>query len=823
MYSEPGHHHMDTLLQNLRYSLRRLRRSPGFTLVAILSLALGIGANTAIFSLVDGVFNRETGLRDQAELIDIFRSHPNGEYWAVTLRDYERLRDERGAILAGITAYGSFRGKVEGGGGTAGVTGELVTASYFDVLGVRPLLGRGFFAEEDAAPGTHPVVVLSHRYWTRALGGDPGMVGREMVLNGRAYTVVGVAPPGFHGKMLPGVAVDMFVPLSMATHLDPGVGRSDNLNMTARLASGVSLAQAREAIAAHAAAVDAERSDSRSRYALTVASLADYSVHPGFDGAMKMVAGMLLVVVALVLLIACTNLASLLLARAADREQEMTVRLALGAGRGKLVQQLLTESLVLGLIAGAAGLALGHAAAQALLGMPLPVDVPIAVEATLNGRVLAFTAAASLAAAILFGLAPALRSTRPALAPTLRSAAAGVITGGRFGLRNVLVAAQVALSVVLLIAAGLFGRSLRQATSVDVGFSTSPAAVIGVDFRSSGYDDDRSRAAAADLVRRIGELPGVTSAGGSARLPLGFGILRRAFEIPGVEPPPGADYHGIEYTPVTPGFLETLGIPLLAGRSITDSDGADARPVAVITRAAAERYWPGVDPIGRVLRAAGRSGDDAEVVVVGVTGDVKIHTLTEAATPYLFVPVAQEPPASLRIVARGSMPVPQLIAAMRAEARSAQPELFVAETLTLAEHVETVLFLPRMAALLLSLVGALGLTLALIGLYGAVSYDAARRTREIGVRMALGATPAGVRAMVMRSGLALVGAGALVGVVIAVGVMRFLQALLIGVSWIDPITFVGVPALLAAVAALAAYLPARRASRGDPVSALRAG
>jgi predicted permease len=813
---------MDTLRQNLRYALRRLRQSPGFTAVAVLSLALGIGANTAIFSLVDGVFNRETGLAAQEELIDVFRRHPGGEYWAVTLRDYEQLRDARADVLAGVTAYGTFRGKVETGEGTVGVLGELVTASYFEVLGVRPRLGRAFRPEEDEAPGTHPVIVLSHRYWTRAHGADPGVVGREIALNGRPYTVVGVAPASFQGKMLPGVAVDLFAPLSMASHLEPGAGRSDNLNMTARLRPGVGVEQARAAIAAHAAAIDEERSDSRSRYALSVASLAEYSVHPGFDGPMKAVAGMLLVVVALVLLIACTNLAGLLLARAADREQEMTVRMALGAGRGALLRQLLTESLVLGVLAGAAGLAIGHAAARALLAVRLPIDLPLAVEATLNPRVLAFTAGASIAAVILFGLAPALRSTRAALAPALRSGASGLVTGGRFGLRNLLVVAQVALSVVLLIAAGLFGRSLRQAAGTDVGFSTAPAAVIGVDFRSSGYDDERARQAAADLVRRIGGLPGVEGAGGSARLPLGPGIIRRGFEVPGVAPPPGADHHGIEYTPVTPGFLETLGIPLVEGRAIAESDRAGSQRVALVTRATAERFWPGEDAVGRVLRLPGQEGPAAEIVVVGVTGDVKVHTLSEAPRPYLFVPVAQEPPASLRIVARGSAPVPQTIAAMRAEARAAHPDLFVAETLTLAEHLETVLFLPRMAALLLSLVGGLGLTLAVVGVYGAVSYDAARRTREIGVRMALGATPAAVRALVMRSGLALVAAGAAGGLLLAAGAMRFLQALLIGVPWSDPVTFVGVPAALAAVAALAAYLPARRASRGDPVAALRA-
>lgn len=812
---------MDTLRQDLTYALRRLRQSPGFTIIAVLSLALGIGANTAIFSLIDGIFNRESGLHAQHELVDIFRSHPAGDYWAVSRRDFEEVRDNAGAVLAGVTAYGSFRGRIERGGEPAPVFGELVTGGYFDVLGVRPQLGRGFVPEEDATPGTHPVVVLSHRYWTKAFDADPRIVGTEVVLNGRRYTVVGVAPPAFQGKMMPGVAVDLFVPLSMASHLDPNVGASDNLNMTARLLPGVGVAQARSAIDALAASIDERRGDSRSRYALTVASLAEYSVHPGMDGMLKAMAGLLLVVVALVLVIACTNLASLLLARATDRQQEMAVRLALGAGRAALVRQLLVESVLLGIVAGVFGLVLGTWAAGALLAVDLPIGVPIGIDVSLDGRVLAFTFAVSLLAAAVFGLTPALRSTRPELASTLRGAATGIIGGGRFGLRNALVVAQVALSVVLLIGAGLFVRSLRQAASVDVGFATSPAAVIAVDFRASGFDDDRARVTAVDLVRRIGELPGVHRAGGTARLLLGLGIIRRGFEIPGVDPPPGADYHGIEYTPVTPGFLETLEIPVLSGRGITDLDRADTRRVAVVTRAAAERYWPGLDPIGRTLRPAGRTDPESEIVVVGVAGDVKVHTLGEAPRPYLFVPASQEPPSTLRIVVRGSMPVPQLLNAMRGEVRSAYPDLFIAEAHALNDHIATVYFLPRMAALLLSLVGVLGLTLAIIGLYGVVSFNVARRTREMGIRMALGATPQGVIRMVVRSGLALAVSGAVAGLVLAALVMRYVQNFLVGVPWTDPLTFIGVPALLVAVAALAAFVPALRAGRIGPLRALR--
>jgi macrolide transport system ATP-binding/permease protein len=811
---------MDTIRQDLVYAVRRLRQSPGFTLVAVLSLALGIGANTAIFSLVDGIFNRPSGLRAQAELVDIFRAHDAGQYWAVTRRDFEEVRNDLGDVFSGVTAYGSFSGKVEKDGVPSAVHGELVTGEYFDVLGVTLQLGRGFLAEEDAAPGTHPVAVLSHRYWTRAFGADPAVLGTSLVLNGRQYTVVGVAPPSFQGKMLPGVAVDLFVPLSMGVHLEPGLGASDNMNMTARLRPGVGVVQARAAVDAHAAAIDARGRESRSRYALSVASLAEYSVHPGLDGMLKMMAGLLLVVVALVLLIACSNLASLLLARASDRQQEIAVRLALGAGRGALVRQLLTESVVLGVLAGGAGLLLGVWAAQALLAVDLPIGVPIGIEAGLNVRVLAFTFGASLLAAALFGLAPALRATRPELSSALREGSTGVIGGGRFGMRNVLVVGQVALSVVLLIGAGLFLRSLQHAGSVDVGFSTAPAAVIGLDFRSSGYDDDRARAAAADLVRRIAELPGVDRAGGTARLPLGFGIIRRGFEIPGVEPPTGGDYHGIEYTPVTAGFLEALGVPVQQGRTIDAGDRAGAQRVALVTRAGAERFWPGESPVGRTIRTA-RQGEAGDILIVGVTGDIKIHTLGESPQPYLFVPAAQEPVSTMRIIARGSAPVPQLIAAMRAEVRAAYPDLFIAESHALSDHIATVFFLPRMAALMLSLVGGLGLTLAVLGLYGVVSYDVARRAREMGIRLALGAQPFAVVRLVMVSGLGIVAAGAVIGIAVATGVMRFLQNFLFGIGWADPVTFIGVPALLGTVAAVAALVPALRASRVDPLKSLR--
>jgi len=816
---------VSALIADLRFALRTLSKAPAFTAVAVLSLGLGIGPNTAIFSLVDAVLFQDWGVDDPTKLVDIYTLTSDGEYFFSRYSSFELIDEGATDVFESVAQHSLFTGRVESPSGAAElVLGEMVTGNYFEVMGVRAAVGRTFLPEEDATEGTHPVVVLGHRYWETRHAADPGLVGSEVRLNGRPYTVVGIAPEEFRGRLAPGVGTDFWVPFRMFPHLVPSKMTNGDLTITGRLRDGVAPGTAIAAIETISGREDAERQardpERRGRFALIGISLADVRLHPNFDAILTRFALLLFVAVGLVLLVACVNLAGFLLSRASDRRKEMAVRVAMGAGRGAIVRQLLVESLVLSAAGATLGLALGQLAMQALVSIEPPVPVPLELEVGLSLPLLLFTAGTALVAAVLFGLTPALEATRAPVAATLRDEAGSSGSRKRVGARGLLVTGQMMLSTVLLFGAGLFVRSLQEASELDVGFSTAAAAVVKVESRANEYTTEERVAFIEELGRRLESQPTVEEFGFTARMPLDIGVTQTAFDVPGVDPPPDRNRHVLEMAPITAGYFETMGIPVLEGRAFDDSDRAGAPLVTILSKAAADQFWPGESAIGKTL-ILDPDGSDA-LTVVGVSGNVKIWSLGERPRPYMYRPYFQGlEHSSFSIAARGNGPPGELAALIRAEARAIDPEIFLTQVGTLDDHLGYVYFLPRMAAVMLSMVGVLALLLACMGLYGMVSYGVSRRTREMGIRLALGAERREVIQMVLMSGLTLVAVGAGMGIIASVGLGQVVEQFLYDIGGFDPLTVLTAPLLLALVAGVATYLPARRAARVDPVRALR--
>ncbi|HEX8273303.1 MAG TPA: ADOP family duplicated permease [Longimicrobiaceae bacterium] len=812
---------MDALLQDLRYAARQAARAPGFSLLVVGVLALGIGANTALFTLGNALLLRpRPGVADPGRLVwvaAVREGHPN----PLSLPDVRDFRERVGAFSA-LAAFHDVEVSVSGGSGPERVRGQLVTGEYFALLGAPVALGRGLSPADDD-PAAPPAAVIGHGLWRRRFAGDPAVVGREIVVNGAPLTVVGVAGPGFNGADhdLPR---DVWLPMSMAARALPGrpglPERRDAwwVSAVGRLAPGASAAQADAALAAVARQI--ARDDPAGHRGVTARTYsAAAGLAPGALPEVMAVAGLGFAVTGVVLLIACANVGSLLLGRAVARRREIAVRLSLGAGRARVVRQLLTESVLLSLLAGGAGLLLAAWGTELLAAR---VELP-PMELAPDGRVLAFCVAAAFVAGALFGVVPALDATRSDVAGALRSVPSGV-DPRRARLQGRFVSAQVALSLVLLAAAGLFLRSMRAETGVEPGFeATTRVLALSFDLGLQGYSEARAGAFLRTLEERAAALPGVRSVSFADRAPLaGRPVGAEAVPGPGGGRPPEGGARGLDVflTTVRPGYFRTLGIPLARGRDFTAADAPGAPGVVVVSEGFARAAWPGEDPVGRRLTL---DGAGPELMVVGVAQESLVAPAHRRALPAVYLPQLQHPGArALTLLVRAEGDARPLADALRREVAALDRDLPVYRVQTLAQYRRESASEARTGAVLVGMFGGLALLLATVGLYGAMSFAVGQRTREIGVRVALGARGADVVRLFLRRGARLAATGMAVGLVLSLAAGRLLSGILYGVSPLDLPTLASAALLLGAAALLASYLPARRATRVEPMAALRA-
>ena len=820
---------MEQLVVDLRLAVRLLIKSPGFTLVAVLSLALGVGANTTIFSLLNAFLLQPLPGREPARLATVYTSDFSGPlYGASSYADYLDFRSASQAF-DGLAAHGLQPLLFSDGGESQRVLAELVSGNLFEVLGLQAAYGRAILPAEEAT-GQHPVVVLSDAFWRGRFAADPALVGRSVALNGKAFTVVGVGPAGFTGLMR-GLSAEVFVPLAMRPALS-GQSLEERGNrgllLIGRLRPGKGVEQAQAELRIVGQRLKASYPDywtDRRGEARVVSVLPEAASRllPQMRGPVSAFLGVLFAAVGLVLLLACSNVASLLLARASLRRRELAVRVALGAQRGRLVRQLLTESLLLACLAGSLGVALAALALKLVLAFQPPLPFTLALGLELDRRVLLFALALSLVTGVVFGLLPALRASSTSPIEALKGRGGEAPRRRLVPLRDALVVAQVAGSLVLLIGAGLFLRSLSRAQAIDPGFDPERALVFSLDLEAQGYDDARGAAFYQTLQERLAGTAGVGAVSLASHLPLGLDSARRSFRAVGYTPGPGEDME-VHSSFVGADYFETLRTALVRGRGFSKHDTPGAPPVAVVNEAFVRRFWPGRSGIGEHLvtpwlTSAGFR--DVTLEVVGVARDGKYTSLGEPPTPFIFYPHRQLYRPQMAVVVRTAGDPALLVPEVRRQVRALAPTLPVFDVKTLVAHLGTALYPARAAAALLGLTGALALFLAAIGLYGVLSYLVTLRTREIGVRMALGARREDVVRLVVGRGLRLAGVGLAIGLALAAGVTRFASFLLYGTSPHDPTTFAAVVTLLLGVAALAAWAPARRASRVEPVVALR--
>ena len=819
---------METLWQDLRYAIRSLGKTRGLTIVAILSLALGIGANTTIFTFINGLLLRPPMVHDPAQLLEVWQHNTTrgrgiGSDMQLSFPEYEHYRDHNNTF----SEMASFTGETPamiwnraGEGET--VRAALVSANFFSVLGIQPSLGRGFLREEDQGATPVPVVVLSHALWQQRLGSDPAIVGKSLTLNGGSYTVVGVAPAAFTGLIV-GFSPDVWTPMSMHHAVSPSLDLSERrmhwLLAIGRIKPGVTRQQASADLAVLGQQLARDFPETNKNLMPDVVPVE--LVPSPFRGVAGGISAVLMAVVGLVLLIACANVANLLLAKASSRRREVAVRIALGANRRRLVQQMLTESVVIAGIAGAIGLLLSMWAVPLLLSLR-PASLSFVVNVSPDIRVLAFTLVASLLTGVVFGLAPALQQSRVNQVETLKD---GSAHGGssRSRLRHALVVAQVTACVVLLVGASLCLRSLINARSIDPGFDTHNALAAGLNVDAFGYDESRGRAFYAQLLERVRTIPGVRFASLTDHLPLGQIMRMQGVEIDGYEASNAASaMRGlpIDMALVGPDYFSAMGIPVLSGRSFKNTDDEKAPAVVMINQQMAERFWPHQDPVGRSITLMGSQGSRTRAEIIGVVKTGKYSSLGEDPKSFFYRPLLQEyePGAQLIVRTAGDTPI---IDALRHEVRAIDPRMALVGVETLEQHMQLPLFPARAAGLLLGLFGLLALTLAVVGLYGVMSYSVSQRTREIGVRMALGARPSDVVRLILGQGLRLTLTGMAIGVVCSVALTWVLRSVLYGISATDPVSFAAVGGVLTMVAVAASYVPARWATRVDPIRALR--
>ncbi|HKY45825.1 MAG TPA: ABC transporter permease [Pyrinomonadaceae bacterium] len=818
---------MENLFKDIRYGVRMLTKNPGVTLVAVVTLALGIGANTAIFSAVNAFLMRPLPVPNSHELIRPMEvSEDRGLSDELSYPDFVDYRDQSTSFV-GLSAEDMVQAAINSENQNDVIWGQVVSANYFDVLQVTPVMGRAFLPDEDKVVGGSPVVVLSHSFWQRRMGSDPNVVGKTVQLNNRGYQVIGVAPDYFKGSKF-ALSMDFWAPVSMAEELrrNPGIlaeRGSHWMNVIGRLKPGVSMDQASAELAAIATRLNqtypAERANSTSAKAMSELDgrFEDESVILKSAGAIAMA------IVGLILLIACANVANLMLARAAARRKEIGIRLALGANRLRLIRQLLTESLLLSLTGGALGLLLAFWVSDLMQGFVPVLEYNIIDDFfALDSRALIFTLVISLATGLVFGLAPALQSSNPDVVPVLKGDPEAALKGKRraFGLRNVLVVAQVALSLVVLVCGGLFIKSFRKAQTMDPGFDNPNGLIVSLSPQLIGYDEEQSRNFYRQLVERVSHVPGVDAASFARTLPLGDSsnsngpILKEGETLPR-----GSAGRNIMTNVVSAGFFKTMQIPILDGRDFDDRDHLKSQRVVIVNQRMAQMLWPGESAIGKRIFIGSDSRDGLEVIGVVKTG--KYRALAEDPRPFFYYAMNQRRPASMALVTRASVDPRSLVSAIRSEVQALDPRVPVSGVKTMDQHKTYALWAPNMAASFSLAFGVVAILLSAVGLYSVMAYIVSQRTREVGIRMALGADRGDVMKLITRQGMRLAAVGVGIGLLLSLALAQVLSSLLIGVSGYDVTTFLLVPTLLAAVALLACYLPARRATKVDPLVALR--
>ncbi|MCG6957098.1 MAG: ABC transporter permease [Gemmatimonadetes bacterium] len=812
---------VNNLLRDFRYAVRMLVKNPMFTIAAVITLALGIGLNAATFSAVRGLLLRPLdGVREPERLVQLYRKWPGMDYGSTSIPHYQDLRDRTGEVFSDVAAWNFVPMSLSADGRSERLMGMLVSADFFQTYGVRPALGRFFTpGVEDRDPGAHPVAVLGHGFWQSRFGADPSVVGRTVILNGQPFEVVGVAPADFRGPMSV-VDVPLYVPLMEQMVVQPAwdfIHSRGNNSMTvvARLRDHQTVQRAHQVLDAILTRLREEYPDDyKNQIGTTLVPQMQAGIHPAFRTAQVGMSAVMMVVVSLLLVIACVNVANLFLARARERRREMGIRLSLGAGRGRIVQQLLMESVLFSIVAGLAGLGLAQVAVRLLSTVRPPMDGPWSFAVGMDRTVLLYTFGVTLATVLVFGLVPALQSARSDTVEAVKGATAG--RTGRSRMNKGLVVVQMALSLVLLVSSGLFLRSLQGATRIDPGFA-DPAhvALASADPGLQGYDGARARAFWDRTLDEVRALPDVTAAGLINDVPLGLSGSDRGVTIAGYEFSEG-EQRTVDYAYVTEGYFEAMGVHVLEGRSFTRQDDQNGAPAIIVNQRFAEHFWPGESALGRTVNTAGK---DRQVVGVVETG--KYRSLGEPPTDFMFFPERELFQTGMTVVARVKGDPQVVMRRVREIVRAEDPDLPVFDVRTMEDFMGIALMPARLGGSVLGLFGLLGLVLAAVGVYGVMAYSVSQRKRELGIRVALGADRSSVVGMVLGEGLRLTLLGAVIGLAAAAAAAKLVAGLLYGVSALDPVAFAGVPLLLLGVAALAVYLPARRAAGVDPMRVLK--
>lgn len=812
---------IENFFQDLRYGLRQLRRNPGFSALAILCLTLGIGANAAVFSWVEGILFRPYPAVAHQERMLALAGTARGEPHATETSWPDLLDLQRGCRLVDAFIVSKITGATLSIGERAEVaTGSIVSANYFDALGVRPILGRGFEPGEDSGHDAHPVIVISYQLWKTRYKGDPGIIGKTQRLNNVQHTIVGVAPEGFYGTFV-GWAMNFWVPASMEDTFEGGGYKLEDRGARwaetyVRLKPGVTREQAQEEITAVASRLEADYPATNRGRGIKLWPL--WQTPFNNAGTLLPTLEIMLAVVAFVLLIACANVGNLLLVRSFHRRHEMTVRLALGAARSRLLRQLLTEGLMLAAMGAAGGLLVAYWSRHALaLLFPARAGRMMYLPGEIDWRVLALSACVCLLATLIVGLIPALQTRDIDIAGALKSDSTSVVGARRTAwVRSSLIVVQVSLSFLLLVGAVLLMQSLQKIRTTSPGFSTARVVETGVSLVASGYDEARSKVFQDQLIDRVRSLPGVESAAFARLTPLGYGTYSSTpIAVDGYVPPPD-EQPSVFYNQVGPDYFATMDIPLISGREFTRADDENARLVAVVNETMVNRYWRGRNPVGRRLQANGKW-----LEVVGVVANSKYDSMREGPTPFFYVPLRQDFAKGPRLNIRTTLPLRSIQAALAREVRTLDPNLALYEMITLQEQVDRSTSPQLVAVTLVAILGGLALLLASIGLYGVMAYAVSQSARELGLRMALGAGPSDLLRLVMRRGLALAVSGAVFGAAAALALTRLLGDLLYNVSPRDPLAFGSAFAVITITSIAACVLPAWRAMRTDPARVLR--